>query len=138
MRNFAALLVLVFLTAGCSSTPVHQASPPSTVVGTWQFSITGDEGSYSSTFMLTDVPAETCISGNWYRAQPVSPVRPQVSRPAYSYEAGRLELLLSSELCDAYSSFIGKVAGSHFTGSHVSYGLFGSTEHGKVKGALRP
>ena len=37
----------------------------------------------------------------------------------------------------AVIELIRQVEPETFEGSHVSYGLFGSTEHGKVSGALR-
>ena len=144
MRTFVALTVLALLASGCTGTAVRQAgepqpaaAPPTSVVGTWEFSVGGGKATHSSTFTLSDAPAETCLSGSWYQAQLISSDTQQVSRPAYRYEAGRLELLLSTELCDAYSSFIGSVTDISFTGAYVSYGLFGSTEHGKVTGTRR-
>ena len=110
---------------------------PDVATGTWDFVVTGKREPQSFSFVLTDTPADTCISGTWYQARLLSAPQGQVSRPAYQYQAGKLEILLSTELCDAYTSFIGNVSGSVFEGSHVSYGLFGSTEHGKVGGALR-
>jgi hypothetical protein len=114
-----------------------QAPAPNTVTGAWDFAVSGKRQTQSFSFVLTDTPADTCISGNWFQAQPLSTPQGQVSRPAYQYQSGKLEILLSTELCDAYTSFIGDVSGSTFEGTHVSYGLFGSTEHGKVSGARR-
>lgn len=107
------------------------------VTGTWDFVVAGKRRTQSFSFVLTDAPAHTCISGNWFQAQPLSAPPDQVSRPAYRYQSGELEILLSTELCDAYTSFIGNVSRSTFEGSHTSYGLFGSTEHGRVSGVLR-
>ena len=122
MKILAAATCSILLTTGCvaSSGRVSALKPPAPDVatGTWDFVV-------------------TCISGTWYQARLLSAPQGQVSRPAYQYQAGKLEILLSTELCDAYTSFIGNVSGSVFEGSHVSYGLFGSTEHGKVGGALR-
>jgi hypothetical protein len=108
------------------------------VAGQWNFRVVGKDGVREPVVMLTTEPAETCLSGQWFKAVAVSPGGLAFSRPAYSYSNGRLELLLSSELCDAYTSLIGSVAGHTFSGAHVSYGLFGSTEHGKVTGASQP
>src|SRR5688572_19648453 len=140
MRVLAAATLSVLLTAGCASSgrmSATQAPAPSSVTGVWDLVVTGKRQTQSFSLSLTDIPADTCISGNWFQAQPLSGPQGQVSRPAYQYQSGKLEILLSTELCDAYTVFIGNVSGSTFEGSHVSYGLFGSTEHGKVSGALR-
>jgi hypothetical protein len=145
MKVLAAITCSILLTAGCVASPdrvgvTQSRSPPlepNAVTGTWDFVVTGKQEPQQFSFALTDIPADTCISGRWYQARPISVPRGQVSRPAYQYASGKLEILLSTELCDSYTSFIGNVSGSTFKGAHVSYGLFGSTEHGKVSGALR-
>jgi hypothetical protein len=141
MKALAAVF-LALLGAGCVSAPAQTAdietsANPSSVTGTWDFVVSGKNPAQSFSFALTDVPAETCISGTWYQARPLSALNGSVSRPAYQYQSGRLEILFSTELCDAYTSLIGSVSGSSFEGSDVSYGLFGSTEHGKARGTLR-
>ena len=145
MRNTIALAVLFLSVTACSVAPVARDAPtrasepaPTEVVGQWNFQVTGKDGVREPVVMLTAEPAETCLSGQWFTAVAVSPSGLAFSKPAYSYSNGRLELLLSSELCDAYTSLIGTVAGRGFSGAHVSYGLFGSTEHGKVTGARQP
>ena len=145
MKILAAITCLILLTAGCVASSdrmgvTQSSSPslaPSAVMGTLDFVVTGKKGPEQFSFALTDTLADTCISGTWYQARPLSVPRGQVSRPAYQYVSGKLEILLSTELCDSYTSFIGNVSGSSFKGSHVSYGLFGSTEHGQVSGTLR-
>ncbi|WP_434026801.1 hypothetical protein [[Pseudomonas] boreopolis] len=140
MKVLATALFAV-LVSSCASAPVQTGtvtSPaPDLVTGTWDFVVAGKGAPQSFSFSLTNIPAETCISGTWYQAQPLSAPKGSVSRSAYQYQSGKLEILLSSELCDAYTSFIGSVSGASFEGSHVSYGLFGGIEHGKVSGALR-
>lgn len=141
MRTMAGMLVaIVIMVAGCSATLRSTAlgepivGAPSSVVGNWAFTVTGKDGTYVSTFRLTDKPAETCQSGDWFRAVVTSTGGQEYSAPAYTYASGRLELLLSSDLCDAYTSFSGTVSGAEFHGKHVSYGLSFSTEHGNVVG----
>ena len=141
MKVLAAVF-LALLAAGCVSAPAQTAgietsAAPSSVTGTWDFVVSGESPPQSFSFALTDIPAETCISGTWYQARPLSAPNGSVPQPAYQYQSGRLEILFSTELCDAYTSLIGSVSGSSFEGSHVSYGLFGSTEHGKARGTLR-
>lgn len=143
MRYLSILALTTSLFVGCSTAPMRPeqpapaASAPDTVRGAWEFSVTSGKDSYSATFVFSDTSAETCLSGAWYQARLVSTGGPKVSQPAYRYEGGRLELLLSTKLCDAYNSFVGDVSGNQFNGEHVSYGLFGSTEHGKVTGVRR-
>ena len=145
MRNAIALAALLLSVAGCSAAPVvsdlHTAKPepaPALVAGQWQFHVMGKDAVREPVVMLTQEPANTCLSGEWFKAVVVEPGGLSFSKPAYSYSDGRLELLLSSELCDAYTSLVGSVSGNRFSGAHVSYGLFGSTEHGKVTGARQP
>lgn len=140
MRVLAAATLSILLMAGCASScriSPTQAPAPNAVTGIWDLVVTDKSQTQSFSFALTDTPADTCISGNWFQARPLSAPQGQVSRPAYQYQSGKLEILLSTELCDGYTVLIGNVSGSTFEGSHVSYGLFGSTEHGKVSGALR-
>ena len=140
MRVLAAAALSVLIMASCASsspTSAAQDPAPSSVKGIWDFVVTGKRQTQSFSFALTDTPADTCISGNWLQAQSLSAPQGQTSRPAYHYQSGKLEILLSTELCDANTSFIGNVSGSTFEGSYVSYSLFGGTEHGKVSGALR-
>lgn len=140
MKVLLAYVATALLASGCSTTvPVAEAIPvPDSVVGTWEFTATGKDGTSSAVIRLTDTPSDTCISGNWFRAKVVSADGLKLLDPAYTYSEGRLEVLLTNGLCDAYSSFIGTASGTQFSGAHVSYGLFGSTEHGKVIGSRRP
>jgi hypothetical protein len=145
MKNTIALAALILSVTACAAAPVARdtlipasESAPAQVAGQWKFQVTGKDGIREPLVILTTKPAETCLSGQWFKVVPVSSHGLAFSKPVYSYSKGRLELLLSSELCDAYTSLIGTVAGSSFSGTHVSYGLFGSTEHGKVTGARQP
>jgi hypothetical protein len=147
MRVLTTIFSLsIVIVAGCTTSSHrsgaaqsnYSAAAPVAVTGTWEFIVTGKREPQRFSFTLTDTPANTCISGTWYKAMPLSVPSGQVSRPAYQFESGKLEILLSTELCDGYTSFIGKVAGSSFEGAHVSYGLFGNTEHGSVTGSLQP
>lgn len=120
---------------GLASGPEHA---PAEVAGQWQFRVAGKDAARETVVVFTTEPAETCLSGEWFKAVAVSPDGLGFSRPAYSYSNGRLELLLSTELCDAYTSLVGNVSGSRFSGTHLSSGLFGSTEHGQVTGVRKP
>ncbi|MBB3802562.1 hypothetical protein FHR47_002829 [Xanthomonas arboricola] len=145
MRNVLGLAALLVSAAGCSTAPLvgdlHTTgleSSPAQIAGQWQFNALGNDAIRESVVILTTESANTCLSGEWFKAVVVSPGGLSFSKPAYNYSDGRLELLLSSELCDAYTSLVGSVSGSRFSGAHVSYGLFGSTEQGKITGARQP
>lgn len=146
MKILATVTGVTILLAACAGIPdrvdiarSNAAAPAKAIalIGVWDFVVTGKADAQRYSFDLTDSPADTCLSGNWYMARSLAAPRGQVSKPAYRFESGQLEILLATELCDAYTSLIGTVSGSNFEGSHVSYGLFGSTEHGKVRGAQR-
>ncbi|WP_312345696.1 hypothetical protein [Stenotrophomonas acidaminiphila] len=145
MRNYIALAALLWSTTACSAMPAAGAKKaavsepaPAQVTGQWQFRVAGKDGVREPVVTLTKEPAKTCQSGDWLKAVVVSPGSLAFSQPAYTYSNGRLELLLSSELCDAYTSLVGNVSGGRFSGTHVSDGLFGSIEHGKVTGVRQP
>ena len=144
MKTFLLLIASALVAAGCSTSPSTSATTtassfaPESVLGTWEFTITGDGSAHKPVFRLTDDPAETCLSGDWFRAKVVSADDLNLSDPAYTYSSGRLELLLVNGLCDSYRSLIGTVSDAQFSGEHVSYGLYGSTEHGKVTGFWHP
>ena len=124
-------------TAGAKNAAVSEPVPAQ-VTGRWQFRVAGKDVAREPIVALTNEPAKTCLSGEWFKVVVLSPGGLAFSQPAYTYSNGRLELLLSSELCDAYTSLVGSVSGGRFSGTHVSYGLFGSTEHGKVTGVRQP
>ena len=139
MKALFSLLATTLLASGCSTPPpVATVPPPESVLGTWEFTVSDKDGPRNPVIRLTETPSDTCISGDWFQAKVVSADGLKFSDPTYTYSDGRLEVLLTSGLCDAYTSFIGTVSGTQFNGAHVSYGLFGSTEHGKVVGARRP
>lgn len=144
MRNSIVLATLLSVTA-CTVAPVAHDAPapasepaPAQLAGQWNFRVTSKDAVREAIVLLTTEPAEACLSGQWFKAFAVSPGGLTFSRPAYSYSNGRFELLLSSELCDAYTSLVGTVASKGLRGVHVSYGLSGSTERGKVTGARQP
>lgn len=145
MKAFLSLGAAALIATGCSTAPplINTNKPsltpaPETMLGTWEFTTTDKDGIRKSAFQLSDAPADTCISGQWFRAKVISAGGLKPSDPAYTYSNGRLELLLTNGLCDAYTSFVGTVSGAQFDGTYVSYGLFGGTEHGKVVGFRRP
>jgi hypothetical protein len=139
--NLRVLTVAIALLAsGCSALPqrVDGPSAPAGVVGTWAFTVTGEQGTHRPVLRLVDRPAETCLSGDWLQAKVVSSDGMDLSKPAYRYRDGDLEILLVNGVCDAYTSFVGTTSGAGFEGDHVSYGLSHSEQHGHVTGVRRP
>src|SRR5690606_9008173 len=125
MKAFPLFVAAALLITGCSAAPTLPTVGPSlsavtseSVLGTWDFSVTGKEGTNKLTFRLTEEPADTCISGDWFRAKVTSAGGFKLSDPAYTYSGGRLEVLLTNGICDSYTSFVGKVSGGQFSGAH--------------------
>lgn len=133
-------VVIALLVSGCA-TPIQPsagASVPTGVIGTWAFTVTGEAGAHKPVLRLTDRPVETCLFGDWFQAKVVTSDGMDLSKPAYRYEDGHLEILLKNGMCDGYTSFAGTASGTKFEGDHVSYGLSYSTRHGHVVGERRP
>jgi hypothetical protein len=136
---YASLGRFVLFVSGCSSNP---PAPSARVIDSlaslensrWEFVETDSRNAvvHRYRFALTGQEAHTCLAGKWRMAELLSARSPEVSRPAYRYEDGKLELLLSTDWCDAYNSFTGRFEQGNFVGKHVSYGLDGGVEHGNV------
>lgn len=145
MKTVSTILGLIAAAVTCSALasdpqtnqPAQGNHPLAAIVGTWVFIETQDKTTVRHTFTFTEAAASTCLSGVWHQAKLLSAADRQVLKPAYRFEAGKLELLLSSELCDSYNSYVGNVNGKAFSGVHVSYGLGFSKELGKVTGMRR-
>ena len=87
-------------------------------------------------FALTQQPIETCISGDWKRAEPLNDRKRYTERSAYIREGDSLEVLLVNTVCDGYDSYVGKLTGDRFLGQHVQYGLGFSKTLGTVSGSV--
>ncbi len=86
-------------------------------------------------FIFTNEPAQTCIAGDWKKAEVIEGAAGYTHNPAYTLENGRLEVLLVNQVCDSYDSYVGKLSNGQFHGEHVAYGLGFSKTLGKVSGA---
>ena len=86
-------------------------------------------------FVLTNEPVKTCISGDWKKAKVVNDIAAYTNNPAYTLENGKLEVLLVNQMCDAYDSYVGKLSNGKFLGDHVAYGLGFNKTFGSVSGA---
>lgn len=92
----------------------------------------------STTFRITDRPANACLSGEWKTLEVVGGSEPMPRSPAYSLQGNKLQVLLSTELCDAYDLFTGELDAKGFTGIHHFLGMGASKEFGKVYGVPVP
>lgn len=85
-------------------------------------------------FILTNEPVKTCISGDWKKAKAIKDVAAYTNNPAYTLENGKLEVLLINQMCDAYDSYAGELSNGQFHGTHVAYGLGFNKTLGNVSG----
>jgi hypothetical protein len=102
----------------------------------WDFVVYDGRGKVEKQlrFQVTGDSASTCLSGEWKRLVPVGGAASATSDPAYLLEGRNLLILLSTGLCDGYDELKGELSGLSFEGRHVSSGLLGGTDHGKVTG----
>ena len=130
MKMIAAVVLLTVVT-GCQSFATGKSPIAS-------FVETDDAGKVlrQLSFALTSKPADTCISGDWKVAKRLKGSHPDLHAPAYSWEGGRLEILLVTNICDGYVSYVGNVSAGVFKGEHVAYGLGHSKKLGNVSGTL--
>ena len=140
MKRFFSLVVAIAL-LGCTSAPMHVQN---TVHGEnvllvapgdkWTVVEFNDSGENVRTLELelTDEPAHTCISGDWRKVKIASDPSRYTRQPAYVLSENRLEILLSTGLCDAYDSYIFDKDASLGRGEHVAYGMFGGRTLGRV------
>jgi hypothetical protein len=101
----------------------------------WRF-VVADTGKPSRevTFVVTDEPAETCMSGEWKRLDVSGDSALHLNQPAYSVSGRNLQIQLSTDLCDAYDMLVGSLQGASFSGTHRFSGLRGSQDFGPVTG----
>jgi hypothetical protein len=124
---------LVAMLLGASACATHPSPGPGWAVGSrWRFTITGPEGHAPQvvTFVVTAEKANACMGGDWRRLRRLSGSYERLSEPAYSLEGDHLDVLLASDICDAYRQLDGHVEGGRFSGRHASLGLGGTTDLG--------
>ncbi|SOO02620.1 exported hypothetical protein [Xanthomonas citri pv. fuscans] len=80
MRNVLGLAALLVSAAGCSTAPLvgdlHTTGPepaPAQIAGQWQFNALGNDAICEPVVILTTESANTCLSGEWFKAVVVSP-----------------------------------------------------------------
>ena len=102
----------------------------------WDFVIYDSGGKIENevSFKVTADPAATCLGGDWRKLVVLRETSPMTSDPAYLLEGRNLLVLLSTDLCDGYDELKGELSAASFSGQHISSGLFGGTDHGKVTG----
>jgi hypothetical protein len=153
MKPHRILAALCLIATGCASHPAQQMRQAKEEAATWQqlsaeptptswapgsrwrFTV-ADIGKPSRdvTFVVTDEPAETCISGTWKRLNISGDSALRLDQPAYSVSGRNLQILLSTDLCDAYNMLVGALQDGSFSGAHRFTGLGGSHDFGTVTG----
>jgi len=154
MKCLSFPIAIISLLAGCATqtTPGQNGAAPRSSVPTessaqaaldswntgssWVFIAldAGGKVDTSATFRITDHPANACLSGEWKTLEVVDGSEPMPRSPAYSLQGNTLQILLSTELCDAYDLFTGTLDAKGFNGIHRFEGLMASKEFGKVYG----
>lgn len=129
----------LFLAAGivCVCTAQAQTMPVADVAGgTLAVSETDDAGKvvHRTGFILTELPARTCLGGDWKQAVVLDNDDGFVADPAYRQTGARIEILLVGNVCDAYGMYAGELRGGVFDGQHVDRGRGGHRVAGRVKG----
>jgi hypothetical protein len=146
MKTLLMLTVTLCLVAGCTTHTASmkpetyaelaaQPTPPAWHTdSTWSFIELDTSGQIqqSMLFRVTDRPANACLSGDWKALEIIGSAEKAASRPAYSLNGRHLQILLSTELCDAYSEYVGTLSECGFSGKHQFSGMFGGKEYGKV------
>ncbi|WP_146096944.1 hypothetical protein [Xanthomonas arboricola] len=128
VRKLTLLPVLAALTASCA----HFVSSKHGVM-TFTESVDGRKVR-TLEVCLTDLPADTCLSGDWKVAKVLKDSARGTDNPAYIRRGDTLELLLFTGICDSYDAYVGKLEETSFHGEHVNYGLFHNKALGVVSG----
>jgi len=102
----------------------------------WEFTALDNGGGVAESFVfrVTEMPQETCLSGDWRKLVIVRGDGTRLRNPAYAVDGRNLHILLSTALCDAYPMYEGELSDMGFTGTHNFSHMLGSEEHGKVSG----
>ena len=110
--------------------------PASPLAGTWALHIEGlNHATTDISVQFSDVPADSCISGDWKRLVVESPHKPDdsvfpASQPlSYTFDGHDLTIG-RNEMCDAYLHLIGSLKNSAVEGEYVSMGLGGAQHLG--------
>jgi hypothetical protein len=115
----------------------HPKAELAPVLGTWEFvAQVREKGAPSRTerFRLGAAPETTCMGGGWYHADRLVDGKPDGGPAAYTFENGKLKLMLDARICDAYTFFEGTAKADEFTGKLVNFGWGGGDQRGVVTG----
>jgi hypothetical protein len=92
---------------------------------------------------MTDVPAHTCIAGEWFEAKPIASDLTVVDlrswwknkdmAPAYQVSGQLMTVELNGgQLCDAYTEVQAELLETGARGFLEAGGIFGGTRYGRV------
>jgi len=106
----------------------------------WSVVLVDRDGSIlrTVTVRLTSDPGSACWAGNWLKAEVLS-VHPSqgrlhswyIGRAAYATSGAGIQIILSSDYCDADHRLYGKVAREGIFGEHSSDSISGEGENGR-------
>lgn len=118
------------------------AEPTPSAWGTgkiWDFDLYRGRSQWETrlTFEITDEPTDPCLGGTWKKLRLLGGPERMAPSPAYSVEGRNLQILLSTGLCDAYSTLNGVLDDDRFLGKHEHSGMWTHTLHGRVTGRAR-
>src|SRR6185437_12765430 len=107
MFKLSAIMLVVIALAGCCGVAAHGRT--SDLASFTETDSSGHQVRQLS-FVLTNEPAQTCISGDWKKAKVAKDVTGYTHNPAYTLENGILEVLLVNQVCDSYDSYVGELS----------------------------
>jgi hypothetical protein len=133
------LLISAALLGGAAGAAAdkHPKAELAPVLGTWEFvAQVPEKGAPLRTerFRLGAAPETTCMGAGWYHADRLVGGKPDGGPAAYTYENGKLRLMLDARICDAYTFFEGTAKEDEFTGKLVNFGWGAGDGRGVVTG----
>jgi hypothetical protein len=141
MRKTTLRLLLIGAVLVCGAAGAaddrHPKAELAPVLGTWEF-VTQvlEKGAPPKTehFRLGTALETTCMGGGWYHADRLVGGKPDGGPAAYTFENGKLRLMLDARICDAYTFFEGQARDGAFTGKLVNFGWGSGEQRGEVRG----
>jgi hypothetical protein len=115
----------------------HPKAALAPVLGTWEFVAQVTEKGVppkTERFRLGTSLETTCMGAGWYHADRLVGGKPDGDPAAYTFENGKLKLMLDARICDAYTFFEGTAKEGEFTGKLVNFGWGGGDQRGVVTG----
>ena len=149
MKSLVFLVVMSTSLSACAANQPEsdyeklsrETPPASWNASDWVFVALGEDNKVtrSLTLRFTNEPAETCIHGDWKKAEILGDTKEtsltSAAEPAYMLNGRALTVGLSANICDNYEEFQGELSAKGFAGEHYVYGLDFFENYGTVYGA---